>query len=161
MNLLFFSKLPSRASRDCLISAISRDGSIESSPTLRFYLGTRWQPLGSTLVPRCSSIFIPTLSEANQTQPRRKKAGSQRPEFRFAALGVNRNMFIDQATIRIKAGDGGNGCVAFRREKYVPKGGPSGGDGGSGGSVYVVATKRLNTLYHLQFQRYWRAGPGG
>ena len=52
-------------------------------------------------------------------------------------------MFIDQATIRIKAGDGGNGCVAFRREKYVPKGGPSGGDGGSGGSVYVVATKRL------------------
>ena len=69
-------------------------------------------------------------------------------------------MFIDQATIRIKAGDGGNGCVAFRREKYVPKGGPSGGDGGSGGSVYVVATKRLNTLYHLQFQRDWRAGRG-
>ena len=69
-------------------------------------------------------------------------------------------MFIDQATIRIKAGDGGNGCVAFRREKYVPKGGPSGGDGGSGGSIYVVATKRLNTLYHLQFQRDWRAGRG-
>src|SRR2546428_4068163 len=69
-------------------------------------------------------------------------------------------MFIDQATVRIKAGDGGNGCVAFRREKYVPKGGPSGGDGGSGGSVYVVATKRLNTLYHLQFQRDWRAGRG-
>jgi GTP-binding protein len=69
-------------------------------------------------------------------------------------------MFIDQATIRIKAGDGGNGCVAFRREKFVPKGGPSGGDGGSGGSVYVVGTKRLNTLYHLQFQRDWRAGRG-
>jgi len=69
-------------------------------------------------------------------------------------------MFIDQATIRVKAGDGGNGCVAFRREKFVPKGGPSGGDGGSGGSVYVVATKRLNTLYHLQFQRDWRAGRG-
>ena len=69
-------------------------------------------------------------------------------------------MFIDQATIRIKAGDGGNGCVAFRREKYVPKGGPSGGDGGTGGSVFVVATKRLNTLYHLQFQREWRAGRG-
>src|SRR5467141_956561 len=69
-------------------------------------------------------------------------------------------MFIDQATIRIKAGDGGNGCVAFRREKYVPKGGPSGGDGGGGGSVYVVATRRLNTLYHLQFQRDWRAGRG-
>ena len=54
-------------------------------------------------------------------------------------------MFIDQATIRVKAGDGGKGCVAFRREKYVPKGGPSGGDGGSGGSVFVVGTKRLNT----------------
>jgi len=69
-------------------------------------------------------------------------------------------MFIDQATIRVKAGDGGNGCVAFRREKYVPKGGPSGGDGGSGGSVYVAGTKRLNTLYHLQFQPDWRAGRG-
>ncbi len=69
-------------------------------------------------------------------------------------------MFIDQATIRVKAGDGGNGCVAFRREKYVPRGGPSGGDGGSGGSVYVAATRRLNTLYHLQFQRDWRAGRG-
>src|SRR5712691_5222613 len=68
--------------------------------------------------------------------------------------------FIDQATIRVKAGDGGNGCVAFRREKYVPKGGPSGGDGGAGGSVYIVATKRLNTLYHLQFQREWKAGRG-
>src|SRR5213075_2411320 len=68
-------------------------------------------------------------------------------------------MFIDRATIRIKAGDGGNGCVAFRREKYVPRGGPSGGDG-TGGSVFVVATKRLNTLYHLQFQREWRAGRG-
>src|SRR5712691_4101461 len=68
--------------------------------------------------------------------------------------------FIDQATIRVKAGDGGNGCVAFRREKYVPKGGPSGGDGGAGGTVYIVASKRLNTLYHLQFQREWKAGRG-
>ena len=69
-------------------------------------------------------------------------------------------MFIDQARIKVKAGDGGNGCVAFRREKFVPKGGPSGGDGGEGGSVYVVATDRLNTLYHLQFQREWKAGRG-
>ncbi len=68
--------------------------------------------------------------------------------------------FIDQAQIRVKAGDGGNGCVAFRREKYVPKGGPSGGDGGAGGSVYVVAAKRLNTLYHLQFQKEWKGGRG-
>ncbi|HWW62578.1 MAG TPA: GTPase ObgE [Thermoanaerobaculia bacterium] len=69
-------------------------------------------------------------------------------------------MFIDQATIRVKAGDGGHGCVAFRREKFVPKGGPSGGDGGTGGSVFLEASKRLNTLYHLQFQREWKAGRG-
>jgi GTP-binding protein len=69
-------------------------------------------------------------------------------------------MFIDQATIRVKAGDGGKGCVAFRREKFVPKGGPSGGDGGHGGSVWVQASQRLNTLYHLQFQREWKAGRG-
>ena len=69
-------------------------------------------------------------------------------------------MFIDHASIRVKAGDGGHGCIAFRREKFVPKGGPSGGDGGNGGSVYVQASKRLNTLYHLQFQREWKAGRG-
>src|SRR5882724_3297239 len=69
-------------------------------------------------------------------------------------------MFIDQATIRVKAGDGGKGCIAFRREKFVPKGGPSGGDGGAGGSIYVVASARLNTLYHLQFRRDWKAGRG-
>ena len=69
-------------------------------------------------------------------------------------------MFIDQATIRVKAGDGGKGCVAFRREKFVPKGGPSGGDGGHGGSVWIQASQRLNTLYHLQFQREWKAGRG-
>lgn len=69
-------------------------------------------------------------------------------------------MFIDQATIRVKAGDGGSGCVAFRREKFVPRGGPSGGDGGHGGSIYLVASRRLNTLYHLQFQREWKAGRG-
>lgn len=69
-------------------------------------------------------------------------------------------MFIDHSKIRVKAGDGGNGCVAFRREKFVPKGGPSGGDGGAGGSVWVVASNRLNTLYHLQFRREWKAGRG-
>ncbi|HYM62436.1 MAG TPA: GTPase ObgE [Thermoanaerobaculia bacterium] len=68
--------------------------------------------------------------------------------------------FIDQSTIRVIAGDGGNGCVAFRREKFVPRGGPSGGDGGAGGSVYVVASGRLNTLFHLRFQHQWKAGRG-
>lgn len=69
-------------------------------------------------------------------------------------------MFIDEAKLKVKAGDGGHGCVAFRREKFVPKGGPSGGDGGAGGSVWAVASARLNTLYHLQFRHEWKAGRG-
>ncbi|HUP63780.1 MAG TPA: GTPase ObgE [Thermoanaerobaculia bacterium] len=69
-------------------------------------------------------------------------------------------MFIDQASIKVKAGDGGNGCIAFRREKFVPRGGPSGGDGGAGASIWIAASGRLNTLYHLQFRREWKGGRG-
>jgi GTP-binding protein len=60
-------------------------------------------------------------------------------------------MFIDEAKIRVKAGDGGNGCMAFRREKFVPRGGPSGGDGGRGGDVIMVASTHHNTLLHFRF----------
>src|SRR5438067_5938183 len=60
-------------------------------------------------------------------------------------------MFIDEAKIRIKAGDGGNGCVAFRREKFVPRGGPSGGDGGRGGDVIMESSQAHNTLVHFRF----------
>lgn len=60
-------------------------------------------------------------------------------------------MFIDEVIISIKAGDGGNGCLAFRREKYVPRGGPSGGDGGHGGDVEMVASTHYNTLLHFRF----------
>jgi GTP-binding protein len=60
-------------------------------------------------------------------------------------------VFIDQATITVKAGDGGNGCLAFRREKYVPRGGPSGGDGGRGGDVILVASEHYKTLLHFRF----------
>jgi GTP-binding protein len=60
-------------------------------------------------------------------------------------------MFIDEVRIRVKAGDGGNGCLAFRREKFVPRGGPSGGDGGRGGDVTMVASTHHNTLLHFRF----------
>jgi GTP-binding protein len=60
-------------------------------------------------------------------------------------------MFIDRVKIRVKAGDGGNGVTAFRREKFVPRGGPSGGDGGKGGDVWLESDESLNTLLHLRF----------
>jgi GTP-binding protein len=69
-------------------------------------------------------------------------------------------IFIDEATIHVRGGRGGNGCVAFRREKYVPKGGPSGGDGGDGGSVYLFGEQGRNTLYHLRFQSLYGAERG-
>ena len=69
-------------------------------------------------------------------------------------------MFIDEVKIYVKAGDGGNGCMAFRREKYVPHGGPSGGDGGRGGDVYLVATPHQNTLLHFRFNPEHKAERG-
>ncbi len=68
--------------------------------------------------------------------------------------------FVDEARIKVDAGDGGNGCVSFRREKYVPKGGPDGGDGGDGGSVYLQGNTGLNTLADFRFQRAYRAERG-
>ena len=70
-------------------------------------------------------------------------------------------MFIDEARIRIKAGDGGNGCMAFRREKFVPKGGPSGGDGGHGGDVLMSSSLSHNTLVHFRFTPEWKSERGG
>ncbi|HLJ46560.1 MAG TPA: GTPase ObgE [Bryobacteraceae bacterium] len=69
-------------------------------------------------------------------------------------------MFIDEATIRVKAGDGGNGCMAFRREKFVPRGGPSGGDGGKGGDVIMESSERHNTLVHFRFNPEYKAQRG-
>jgi GTP-binding protein len=69
-------------------------------------------------------------------------------------------VFIDEAIIYVKAGDGGNGCVAFRREKYVPRGGPSGGDGGRGGDVILVSSQHYNTLLHLRFNPEHKAERG-
>ncbi|MCE8017909.1 Obg family GTPase CgtA [Halomonas sp. MCCC 1A17488] len=68
--------------------------------------------------------------------------------------------FVDEASIIVEAGRGGNGCLSFRREKYVPKGGPDGGDGGHGGSVYLVGDDALNTLIDFKYQRFYQAESG-
>src|SRR3712207_830049 len=68
--------------------------------------------------------------------------------------------FIDEARIEVHAGKGGDGAVSFRREKYVPRGGPDGGDGGRGGSIYAVADRNLNTLIDFRYVRVFRARNG-
>ena len=68
--------------------------------------------------------------------------------------------FVDEATIDVAAGDGGNGCVSFRREKFIPFGGPNGGDGGRGGSVYAAADRNLNTLIDYRYARRHEARNG-
>ncbi|HHB92276.1 MAG TPA: GTPase ObgE [Thioploca sp.] len=69
--------------------------------------------------------------------------------------------FVDEASIEVIAGKGGDGCLSFRREKYIQFGGPNGGDGGNGGGVYLVADATLNTLVDFRFKRLFRAKPGG
>ncbi|MBZ5535335.1 MAG: GTPase ObgE [Acidobacteriia bacterium] len=69
-------------------------------------------------------------------------------------------MFLDEARIFVKAGGGGNGCLAFRREKFVPRGGPSGGDGGRGGDVFMESSQRHNTLIHYRYNREFKAQRG-
>ncbi|MFX0207791.1 MAG: GTPase ObgE, partial [Candidatus Hodarchaeota archaeon] len=70
-------------------------------------------------------------------------------------------MFVDEAKINVKAGKGGNGCLSFRREKYIPKGGPDGGDGGRGGHVYFQAVEDMDTLMDFAGKHHWAARNGG
>ena len=70
-------------------------------------------------------------------------------------------MFVDEVEIHVTAGHGGRGALSFRREKFVPRGGPNGGDGGPGGSVFLTANSNLNTLLNFRFQRSFEAGRGG
>lgn len=69
-------------------------------------------------------------------------------------------MFVDETIVNLKAGDGGNGCISFRREKYLPKGGPDGGDGGKGGDVVVICNENINDLTAYKFKRNWKAENG-
>jgi len=94
------------------------------------------------------------------TDRREIEADSQQARVFSSDCTIKEEMFIDEAIIRIKAGDGGNGCMAFRREKFVPRGGPSGGDGGRGGDVIMESSERHNTLVHFRFNPEYKAERG-
>jgi len=91
------------------------------------------------------------------------RSGPAGPRFLFCYPCVKEylaGVFVDEAKILVKAGNGGNGCVAFRREKFVPRGGPSGGDGGNGGSIYLEANPNDNTLLRYRYNREFKADRG-
>jgi GTP-binding protein len=75
----------------------------------------------------------------------------------LSGRGGGAMMFLDEATIRVTAGTGGSGCMSFRRETFVPKGGPDGGDGGNGGSVYARVNGQMSTLLDYQYRTHWKA----
>lgn len=72
----------------------------------------------------------------------------------------NKMQFVDEVLISVSGGNGGNGCISFRREKYIPKGGPDGGNGGDGGNVYIIADKNINTLVDFKFKKIFQAENG-
>src|ERR1700690_1202243 len=94
--------------------------------------------------------------------------GLDRPQLRFipanppkTAIYANTMKFLDEAKVYVQSGAGGNGCIAFRREKFIEFGGPSGGDGGKGGDVVIEAVNGLNTLIDYRYQQHFKAKSGG
>lgn len=79
------------------------------------------------------------------------------PPMWLKSLNLNQAMFVDRVQVELQAGKGGDGCVSFRREKYVPNGGPDGGNGGHGGSIVVVAEEGVNNLSLLAHRKRWKA----
>ncbi len=79
---------------------------------------------------------------------------------KITSCGDESMAFVDEAKFYVKAGDGGNGCISFRREKYVPKGGPNGGDGGRGGDVVIIASQKLHSLIDFQYRSHFKAERG-
>src|SRR4030066_2459564 len=112
------------------------------------------RPPRSTLFPYTTLFRSRPLRRISNKQ--QKKDGLYHPFFIFRY----ESMFIDQAQIWVKAGDGGHGCVSFRREKFIPKGGPDGGDGGKGGDVYFQAGENLDTLMDFSYRHHWQARNG-
>src|SRR5438132_675245 len=127
----------------------SRNGRDSNAQRLGFKaFGGQLVPGGTIIVRQRGTRVKPGLN-----------VGRGKDDTLFAKI-TGRIMFIDEAKIRVKAGDGGNGCMAFRREKYIPRGGPSGGDGGHGGDIWMESSERHNTLVHFRFNPEYKAERG-
>ena len=111
---------------------------------------------------RCVRLMRTQIAEMiPETKWNGWKRGATTVRSTLIYTGSSKPMFIDEARIRVKAGDGGNGCMAFRREKFVPRGGPSGGDGGHGGDILMESSLSHNTLIHFRFNPEHKAQRGG
>src|SRR5437763_17155407 len=150
--------------------AADRTSYARSPPALRaLRRSTHWAPRAFSL-PRTSSeqsqarrvppLITSTLQHTTIIDHRVPKIGNGCAGG-FRALPVKPMKFLDQAKIYIRSGDGGDGCVSFRREKFIEFGGPNGGDGGKGGDVVAECVDGLNTLIDYRYQQHFKAKTGG